>query len=130
MDDYLKDRIFERMREGALDEVIDMFKRDERLHPLIIDMIRDESMRIRAGGAAIVEELMKEHKEEMVRLIPMIAGLLKSASPMIRGDGAYLLGLVKHREALPFLREVADDNHQYAREIIRETIDEIEDSSQ
>jgi HEAT repeat protein len=126
VDGEVKEKIFNLMREGALDEVINMFKLDEKLHPLIIDMIRDESMRIRTGGAAILEELVKEHKEAMVRLIPMIAGLLKSASPMIRGDGAYLLGVIKHKDALPFLLEAANDSHQYAREIIRETIDEIE----
>jgi hypothetical protein len=124
-----KELVFERLREGFLEEVIDMFKRDERLHPFVVDMIRDESMRIRMAGAVLVEELAKYDRDAAVRLIPLIAELLRSASPMIRGDGAYLLGVIKHKDALPFLTAAENDSHEYARDIIKETIVEITETT-
>ena len=125
IDDELKTMVLDYMDNGYLENIIDMFKHDESLYPLVIDMIRDERVRVRLGAAALVEELIKTNRESLVRLVPAIGGLLEDPSPTLRGDAAYLLGIIGHAEALPFLLNAREDENRFAREIIGDAIHEI-----
>lgn len=127
-DEDFKTMIIEHMQNGFLENIIDMFKHDESLYPLIIDMIRDERMRVRLGAVALVEELTKYRRELLIKLVPDIAELLKSENPMIRGDGAYLLGLINHKDVLPYLLKAENDEDISVREIVRDAINEINGS--
>jgi hypothetical protein len=124
-DDELKTMVLDYMAEGYLENIIDMFKHDESLYPLVVDMISDERVRVRLGGAALVEELIKTDKGPFVKIIPDIARLLEDANPTLRGDAAYLLGLISHADALPYLLKVKDDDNVFAREIIVDAIHDI-----
>jgi len=124
-DNELKTMVLDYMDNGYLENIIDMFKHDESLYPLVIDMIRDERVRVRLGAAALVEELIKTNRESLVRLVPAIGGLLEDPSPTLRGDAAYLLGIIGHAEALPFLLNAREDENRFAREIIGDAIHEI-----
>lgn len=55
----MTDMILDHMDKGFLENIIDMFKKDETLYPVLISMLRDERMRVRIGATALVEELMK-----------------------------------------------------------------------
>jgi HEAT repeat protein len=124
-DDELKTMVLDYMDNGYLENIIDMFKHDESLYPLVIEMIRDERVRVRLGAVALVEELIKTNREALVRLVPAIGGLLEDSSPTLRGDAAYVLGIIGHAEALPFLLSAKDDTNRFAREIIGDAIHEI-----
>jgi HEAT repeat protein len=124
-DDELKTMVLDYMDNGYLENIIDMFKHDESLYPLVIDMIRDERVRVRLGAVALVEELIKTNRESFVRLVPAMGRLLEDPSPTLRGDAAYLLGIIGHAEALPFLLNAKDDMNRFAREIIGDAIHEI-----
>jgi hypothetical protein len=117
--------ILDYMEKGFLENIIDMFKRDESLFPLIIDMIKDERVRVRLGTAALVEELTKLKTEPLLNLIPLIGELLKDPNPTIRGDAAYLLGIIKHKDALPYLSEADNDDDVNVREIARDAVEDI-----
>jgi HEAT repeat protein len=124
-DDELKTMVLDYMDNGYLENIIDMFKHDENLYPLVIDMIRDERVRVRLGAVALVEELIKNNRESLVRLVPAIGRLLEDPSPTLRGDAAYLLGIIGHAEALPFHLNAKDDKNRFAREIIGDEIQKI-----
>lgn len=126
IDDELKAMVLDYMGKGFLENIIDMFKHDEGLFPLIIDMIKDEKVRVRLGATALVEELIKQKPEPLIRLIPDIATLLKSENPTVRGDAAYLLSIIRHRDALPFLINAENDENPNVREIVKEAINNIQ----
>lgn len=94
MDNQLKTMILDYMQKGFLDNIIDMFKHDKSLYPLIIDMIKDERMRVRLGAVALVEELAISSKERFAEILPEISELLKDPNPTISGDAAYLLEII------------------------------------
>ena len=121
----LKTMVLNYMDDGYLENIIDMFKHDETLYPMVIDMISDERVRVRIGAAALVEELVKTAREPFIKLIPDIAKLLDNTNPTLRGDAAYLLGLIRHADALPYLLKVQDDDNIFAREIISDAIRDI-----
>lgn len=124
-DDEMRTMVLDYMNNGYLENIIDMFKHDESLYPLVIDMIRDERVRVRLGAVALVEELIKNNRESLVRIVPAIGRLLEDPSPTLRGDAAFLLGIIGHSEALPFLLNAKDDKNSFAREIIGDAIHEI-----
>lgn len=113
------------MEKGFLENIIDMFKHDKSLYPLIGDLMADERMRVRLGITALVETLAKEDPQNVPDSINSIAGLLKGANSTTRGDAAYLLGIVGHSSAIPYLEDVLADDNAQVREIARESIEEI-----
>lgn len=127
MDEHeLRDMVLEYMEKGFLENIIDMFKHDRKLVPLIADMVSDERMRVRLGAIALVEELAGFMPESLAAIIPQVAVFLRDPSPTVRGDAAYLLSLINQSEALPFLEAVRDDPDPAVREVIREAIAEME----
>jgi hypothetical protein len=113
------------MEKGFLDNIVDMFKHDKTLYPVIGDLLGDERSRVRIGTVALVETLKEEDYDNIVTAIPDIAKLLKDTNPTIRGDAAYLLGIIGHGDAVPYLLSVCDDEHDLVREAALESIDEI-----
>lgn len=114
------------MENGFLENIVDMFKHDKGLYPLIGDLLGDERSRVRIGAVALVETLKGEDGGYIASAIPGVAEKLKDPNATIRGDAAYLLGIIGHRDALPFLKEMLNDNHHLVRESVIEAIEEIE----
>ena len=125
MDDDLKTMVLDHMENGFLENIIDMFKYDESLFPLIIDMLKDERMRVRLGATALVEEMVKLKPEPLIKLIPDIAALLKDENPTVRGDGANILGIIGHEDALLFLSDMENDENPNVREIVKDVLQTI-----
>lgn len=126
IDGELKTMVLDYMEKGFLENIIDMFKHDEGLFPLIIDMIKDERVRVRLGATALVEDLIKNKPEPLIRMIPTIAELLKDENPTVRGDGANLLDIINHKDAVPFLLNAQNDTDANVREIVRDAIQNIQ----
>jgi len=114
------------IEHGFLENVIDMFKHDRGLYPLIGDLIADKRGRVRIGTAVLIEELKRVSEDEVIKVIPYIAKNLRDQNPTIRGDSAYVLGIIGHRDALPFLRDALDDEDQRVKQMVEESIDSIE----
>ena len=118
--------IADHMENGFLDNIIDMFKHDKSLYPLIGELLADERSRVRIGVVALVETLQEDNKEHIIDTIPHIAKLLKDSNPTIRGDAAYLLGIIGHRNALTYLNDAVFDHNELVRDTVLEAIDELE----
>jgi HEAT repeat protein len=114
------------MENGFLENIVDMFRHDRGLYPLIGELLGDERSRVRIGAVALVETLKEEDAEHIASAIPGVAEKLKDPNATIRGDAAYLLGIIGHRDALPFLKEMLNDDHDLVRESVSEAIEEIE----
>jgi len=122
----MKVMIADYMEKGFLENIIDMFRHDCSLYSLVGELMTDERMRVRLGISALVETLTKDDPDNIPNAVPGIAVLLKNGNPTIRGDAAYLLGIIGHLDAIPLLREALKDEHGSVREIAKEAIEEIE----
>ena len=120
--------IADHMENGFLENIVAMFRQDKSYYPHIRDLMGDERMQVRIGTFALVEILMAEDFESIVSAIPGIAKLLKDENPTIRGDAAHLLGIIGHKDALPFLSAVSDEKSDLVRETIEESIEEIKEN--
>ena len=128
--DDLKAMLADYMENGLLDNIIDMFKHDQSLYAYIGDLIADERIRVRIGATALVESLRKEDPENVNKAIPHLLPLLKAEAPVIRGDAAYLLGVIGNRDVVPFLNEIINDADTNVRTIAEEAIEDIAANSE
>ncbi len=91
-------------------------------------MLADENMRVRLGTAALVEELLNGHRDEIRKAVPGIAALLRHADPNVRGDAAYVLGLIKDPASVQGLEAGFDDENPVVRDVIRDALEQIRSS--
>jgi HEAT repeat protein len=121
----MKKMIADYMENGFLENIVDMFRHDKSLYTTIGDMLVDERSRVRLGTVALVEILMTEDINNILKALPGIAAALNNPNPTIRGDAAYLLGIIGHENALPFLLEAVNDENELVRETAIESIEAI-----
>lgn len=101
INEELKTMVLDYMQKGFLENIIDLFKHDKSLYPIIIDMIKDERIRVRIGAFALVEELLEYSPEDLRELIPLITPLLNDSNPTIKGDAEYLLEILDEKKQNP-----------------------------
>jgi hypothetical protein len=122
----LRQMIADYMEKGFLENIIDMFKHDRTLYPLIGELMTDERVRVRLGMSALVETLKEEDSENIYSALPNILPLLRHNEPVIRGDAAYLLGIIGHEGSVPLLEEITDnDTNKEVRLIAKEAVEDI-----
>jgi HEAT repeat protein len=117
--------IADHMESGFLENIIDMFRHDRTLYPLIGSLIQDERVRVRVGITALMEELKKLDAENVSRAAPGLLPLLTHNEPVVRGDTANLIGIIGDRNALPALEKLLADENENVRLIATEAIEEI-----
>src|SRR4030043_1046269 len=125
----IKSMIADYMEKGFLDNIIDMFKHDSSLYAYIGNLLTDERLVVRIGILALVETLKTENPENLSKAMPSVIPLLKDQNPVVKGDAAYLLGMIGHVDAIPFLEEIIKDENANVRIIAKEEIEEMESNS-
>ncbi|HTP04786.1 MAG TPA: HEAT repeat domain-containing protein [Nitrospirota bacterium] len=124
-DSEIKEMLVEYMGKGFLDNIIALFKQDMSLCRFVPDMLGDESLRVRLGATALVEELSGEYVAELRNAVPGIIALLKHGNPTIRGDAAYVLGIIKDESAREALVACLHDSNLSVREVASDALAQI-----
>jgi len=121
----IKKLIADYIEGGFLDNIVDMFKHDKSLYSYIGELMSDERIMVRIGISALVETLRKEDSKNVSRALPSVIPLLEDQNPMLRGDAAYILGIIGHTDAIPFLKKALKDENSHIRTIAKESIEDI-----
>jgi HEAT repeat protein len=124
-DDEMRSMLIDYMGRGFLDNIIAMFRQDASLYRFIADMLGDDNIRVRLGATALVEELARDRRTELSAAVPGIVALLVNDNPTIRGDAAFVLGIIGDRGAKEALQACLKDGHAGVREAAREALEEI-----
>jgi HEAT repeat protein len=122
----LKKMIADHMEGGFLDNIIDMFRHDQNLYAYVGELLTDERMRVRIGITALLETLKTEEPDKVHKATPYILPLLQNQNPVIRGDAAYLIGLIGNINDIPDLQKLTDDENENVRSIVAEAIHDIQ----
>jgi len=112
------------MEQGFLSNIVSMFKENPALYELTGALLQDERFRVRIGTTALLEELQALYPEEARAALPSLLPLLTSPHPTVRGDAAYLIGLVGTREDRTALKPLLKDAHPQVRQIVGEILHE------
>ncbi len=117
--------IADSMENGLLDNIVDMLKYDKSLYDYLPGLVTDERMRVRIGTIALLETLATEDTGNIDKAAWALLPLLKSGSPLVAGDVAYILGLIGNLETIPFLEEIAASEDPDVRTIVQEAVEDI-----
>jgi len=121
----MKQMLMEYMEKGFLENIVALFKTDNTLYEFIPGMLSDGNMRVRIGTAALVEELAGDHSVELKTIVPGLTALLLHDNPNVRGDSAYVLGIIRDQSAGAALRTALNDENPGVRESARDALEEI-----
>jgi HEAT repeat protein len=114
------------LEQGLLSELVTLFRAERTLYGLLGELLRDERIGVRLGASALVEELAVSDPQGRGEAAAALAPLLAEGAALLRGDGAYLLGVVADDGALPGLRALAEaDPNREVREIAAEAVERI-----
>ena len=125
-DDEMRTMLIEYMGRGFLDNIIALMKQDPATVRFIPDLIGDDTVMVRLGATALVEELVKEHRQILGGAVPGLLKQLGHENPTIRGDAANILGIMRDRSALAALTNLRTDEHPTVREIVEDILLELE----
>jgi len=125
-DDELRAMLIEYMGKGFLENIIALMKQDPATVRFIPDLIGDDAIMVRLGATALVEELVKEHRQVLEGTVPGLVKLLGHGNPTIRGDAANVLGIIGDRSALEAVRKLRTDEHPTVRKVVQDILQEIE----
>ena len=117
--------LVEYMEKGFLENIVALFKTDNTLYEFIPEMLSDGNMRVRIGTAALVEELTGGHSDELKMIVPGLTSLLTHDNPNVRGDAAYVLGIIGDRSAGVALQAALSDENPGVRESAKDALEEI-----
>lgn len=114
------------LEKGLLENLVVLFRAEPALYPLVGELLQSENIATRVGASALVESLVAEDPGNTLLSVRALQPLLKSARAVVRGDAAYLLGIVGRPESLDGLRRLLDDEDKEVREAAREAVTVIE----
>ena len=124
-DDEMRAMLIEFMGKGFLENIVALFKQEPELARFIPDMIGQENIGVRLGTTALVEEMATGYREILGHAVPGLLEMLHEANPTLRGDAAYLLGLIKGPSVREALTRSLQDPNTAVREIATEALKEL-----
>jgi HEAT repeat protein len=128
-DKGLLSMIADYMEKGFLENIVDMFRHDNKLYGLVGELIQDERVRVRIGVTALIEELSVLDAPNVPAAVSPLLPLLDHENPVVRGDVSNILGIIGNQSILPFLEKGLNDGNPNVRLIIGEAIEEIKHRS-
>ena len=117
-DDGQQRFLFEKLKNGRLDEVSERIEHDKSL---LVDLVallkgKDVPMTVRIGVSAILEGL-QDNPAELQTILPDLLELSESGDETIRADACHFLSLAGGDEARKRLQQCVDDQSAMVREI-------------
>ncbi|MDH4316755.1 MAG: HEAT repeat domain-containing protein [Desulfobulbaceae bacterium] len=109
---------------GHVENIIAMYKQQPRYYELLDLLLTDERFAVRLGVAVVMEELQTLRPEETRRALPALARAIKHNSPMVRGEAANILSIIKSPEALALVGSLIDDPSAQVREIVLDIMEQ------
>lgn len=120
------DDVADFLGKGLLENLVSLFRAEPSLYPLIGELLADERIASRVGASALVETLVEEDPAHTHLAVQALTPLLENDRPLVRGDAAWLLGVIGRPEALTGLQPLLQDRDQGVREAAAEAVENIE----
>ena len=113
------------LADGLLENVLALLRQEPHQAPLLAGLVADERVRVRMGAVAAVEALQEEANGGLTALADALVPHLTSDGATLRGDAAYLLGLVGEARHLDRLTPLLEDPHPDVVVLVEEAVASI-----
>ena len=125
-DDGQQRFLFEKLKNGRLEEVTEIIVKDKKQLSILIALLKAEEvpMTVRIGVSAVLEGL-QDDPAELQKILPDLLELSESADETTRADACHFLSLTGANEARMRLQHCIDDESEMVREIAVESLDTL-----
>ena len=125
-DDGQQRFLFEQLKNGRLDEVIEIVESDKKQLPVLVALLKGNEvpMTVRIGVSAVIEGLQQD-PAELQKILPDLLELSGSTDDTIRADACHFLSLAGGDEALARLQQCINDESEMVREVAAESIEAL-----
>jgi len=125
-DDGQQRFLFEKLKNGRLDEVIEIVESDKKQLPVLVALLKGNEvpMTVRIGVSAVIEGLQQD-PAELQKILPDLLELSESTDETIRADACHFLSLAGGDEALARLQQCINDESEMVREVAAESIEAL-----
>ena len=123
-DKELKKVISDFLEMGHVDNIIAMFRRDQRYYSWTGELLIDDRFNVRLGLAVLFEELQCIQPDKTPLAIPSLQPLLNNESSLIRGEAVGILSLIGTPKAMKLISTLSDDTSPQVREMVAMTLED------
>jgi hypothetical protein len=124
-DQELKQVIADFLDQGHVENIIAMFRHEQRYYKWTGDLLLDERFSVRLGLSVLFEELAGTEGDRLSLAIPSLVEVLKnSEDPLFRGEAVSLLGIINTDAAFSHIRRMQDDPSPQVRELVELILEE------
>ena len=121
-DEELRQVIADFLNMGHVENIVAMFRQEQRYYDWVGDLLTDERFAVRLGVCVLFEYLVEERPEEVRLAIDSLARQLDNETGWIRGEAVTVLGLIGDERALALVEAKVDDPDPQVAEIARDII--------
>ena len=116
--------LFEQLKNGRLDEVIELVQRDRERLPDVIALLHGSEvpMTVQIGVSAILESFADD-PSALSGVLPELLELSRSENEAMRTDACHFLSLVDDDAARERLQQCIDDSSATVREVARDGLE-------
>ncbi len=121
-DEELRQVIADFLNMGHVENIVAMFRQEQRYYDWVGDLLTDERFAVRLGVCVLFEYLVEERPEEVRLAIDSLARQLENETGWVRGEVVTVLGLIGDERALALVAAKVDDPDPQVAEIARDII--------
>lgn len=100
------------------------------IFPAFFDLLLDETFTTRLAAMVVMETLAEENPDLARTALNPLVERFESAADPVKGDVLYILGELKSKQAVPFIKTVLEGNYtEEVKEGAREALDELKDET-
>lgn len=114
------------LKDGKSDKVVAAINNDENIITHVARLISDPDITVRIGTIVVFEDLYNMSPQKVSKGLPVIIEeYLQNESVVIKGDAAYLLGIIGDQSVIKYLTPLTRHKNIHLREIIEEAVENI-----
>ena len=117
-DEELKKVIADFLEMGHIENIVAMFRQEQKYYSWSGDLLQDERFNVRLGMAVLFEELKLIQPDKLESALNSLVPLLHHDEPLYRGEAISLLGIINSAEARKHIKTKQDDPSAQVREMV------------
>ena len=121
-DEALLQVIADFLAMGHVDNIVAMFRQEQRYFAWTGLLLTDERFTVRLGVSVLYEHLSDLCPEHLPLAIPGLIEQLSHPAEWVRGEAASVLAIIGDAPALAWLPPLLDDPSPQVREIVRDIL--------
>jgi len=121
-DEELRQVIADFLNMGHVENIVAMFRQEQRYYDWVGDLLTDERFAVRLGVCVLFEYLVEERPDEACLAIDSLARQLDNETSWVRGEAVTVLGIIGGPRAMGLIAGMTGDPDPQVAEIARDLV--------